>query len=233
VRTLRFGAVEAVVVSVRKALASRGDGGSRRASVAADTREGVELRGSPEEQVEAVVNSAQALLDIVQQPPRDGVVERVNAYGHPLDVVLTPKLRRPSGPPHLNPILLAKPTVAPAGEHSHRLAYSVGALLLAISLWIILASGVGQPARAADALTFLGAPALLAGRFLHALGPLETAVVGLGCAAATWGIVAASTLAAGLWSPESALLALSGLVALVAVLDLSWHLKRRPGRDAL
>jgi hypothetical protein len=109
---------------------------------------------------------------------------------------------------------------------SRRLACSVGALLLAISLWSILASGVGQPLRALGVLAFFGAPGLLAGRFVRGPGPLETILFSLGGAAATWGVAAGLAFAAD-WTPESVVICLSALVGLVAAIDLSWSVQRR------
>src|SRR5829696_1491709 len=113
-------------------------------------------------------------------------------------------------------------------------SWSIGTLLLAASLFVILASGLGQPARAVGVLACLaGAPLAITARFARNLGRVETAVVGLAAAAAVCGIVSGVTLAFDAWTPRQALLAMSVLVSAVALIDLSRDLKRRWTTGAL
>jgi hypothetical protein len=93
-------------------------------------------------------------------------------------------------------------------------------LLLAISLWSVLASGVGQPLRALGVLIFFGAPALLVGRFVRWPSRLETILFSLSGAAVAWGGVAGLTFATQV-KPQTAVVFVSALVGVVAVIDLS------------
>jgi hypothetical protein len=118
-----------------------------------------------------------------------------------------------------------------AAASRRRLACSAGALLLAISLWLVLASGAGQPLRALGVLCFFAAPGLLIGRFVRGPGAFESILFGMGGAVATWGGVAGLTFGAH-WKPETAVVAISVLVGLVAAIDLSRSGQRRRGAVA-
>ena len=111
---------------------------------------------------------------------------------------------------------------------SWEFACSAGALLLAIALWLIAASGAGQPLRALVVVAFLAAPGLVAARFVRGLEPIETAMVGLGAAVATWGFAAALTFVARQsWSPEAAVIFVSMLVGIVSAIDVSRTMQAR------
>jgi drug/metabolite transporter (DMT)-like permease len=109
-----------------------------------------------------------------------------------------------------------------------RFACSAGAFALTLCLWLVVGSGIGQPLHALAVVAFLAAPALLAGRFVRASGPVETGFFSLGIAAATWGIAAAATFISQDWTPESAVvICVSALVGCVSAVDLSQSLRRR------
>jgi hypothetical protein len=88
-------------------------------------------------------------------------------------------------------------------------------------VWIALGLGV-HPLRGAAVLTFLGAaPALLVARVAPSLGPAVVATVGAGCAVAAAALIAMGTLLVGVWVPQTAVLVLSTVVGLGALLDLA------------
>jgi SAM-dependent methyltransferase len=110
---------------------------------------------------------------------------------------------------------------------------SLVAFVLAATFSLIIATDVGQPARAISVLAFLGiAPLLVFRRFAPKLDSLELAVVATASGVAAYGILAGLTLAVRIWEPIDAVLVLATALGLAAAFDvgLSWRRRWRGER---
>jgi hypothetical protein len=114
-----------------------------------------------------------------------------------------------------------------------RVACSAIALLLSAFVLGALGAGV-EPLRVIAVLTFLGAaPVLLVARVAPTQGAVGVAAIGAASVVAVTALIAMGTLLVGVWAPEKAVLVLSAVVGLAALLDLWWPWKRqlRDGRE--
>jgi competence ComEA-like helix-hairpin-helix protein len=134
-------------------------------------------------------------------------------------------LRKPTNPKPEATSRTGPISAAHRGAHSTHF-WSLGALVLATLLWLLVVADVGQPARAIGVLAFLsGAPLMIVSRFARGLHPLERANIGLSSAVALSGVLAGVTLAVGVWTSREAILALSAVIGIGALLDISLRLK--------
>jgi hypothetical protein len=101
------------------------------------------------------------------------------------------------------------------------------ALLLAVAVWISLSADATPSLRAAVVLLFLTTPGIVVSRFLRGLEPVSRAVVAVASIVVVWAAIAQLTLAAKVWAPVPALLAVAALVGVVSVVDLCRRFARR------
>ena len=94
-------------------------------------------------------------------------------------------------------------------------------------VWIAIGSSV-EPLRTAAVLTFLGAArVLLVARVAPSLGPAGVAIVGAACAVAASALTAFAMLILKAWAPGTAVLVLSAVAGLGALLDLARAWRRQ------